>query len=190
MLALKITSRVLLPIAPELIEVLPGIKARVVAIVEHELHGVLAHLFDCADGNVLLAEHQHFLTGTVAFHFRRRRMDAQVLERQLEVGAIVEGHAQYARAAAKLDFDRYGIGHGNVKYTGDDTMVQCTKRGGPTVTIPNATLYLHTLPHRGPPHRRGTECTLQILRIPTTFTRSWIASGPAPPTLMSLNTFD
>jgi hypothetical protein len=48
----------------------------------------------------------------VAFDFRGGRVDPQVLERQIEGRAIVEGDGQHPRAALKLNFGRYGIRHG------------------------------------------------------------------------------
>ena len=88
--ALKVMRPFLFAIAPELIEVFPGVQARVVPVVKHELHGILPDLLDGADRDVFLAENQHFLTGTVAFDFRRRGVDPQILEGQVEGCTVVK----------------------------------------------------------------------------------------------------
>ena len=68
MSALEVARPVALPITPELIEVLPGIKARVVAIIKHELHSVLTHLLDRAgvpEGVDASWQSKHFLGAPV-----------------------------------------------------------------------------------------------------------------------------
>ena len=74
------------------------------AVVEDELHGVLADRLDRADPDRLLAEHQSLLAGAVPLDLRRGGKDAQVLERQLEAAAVLESDLQQAGCAVRLDF--------------------------------------------------------------------------------------
>ena len=48
-------------IAAKFMQISPGIKTGIVAIVEHQAHGVMPHRFDGLDDNVLLAGLQEFL---------------------------------------------------------------------------------------------------------------------------------
>src|SRR6185437_14813811 len=97
-------------VAAQLVEVLPGVEAGVVAVVEDQLHGVLADRLDGADADGLFTEHQGFLAGAVALHLGRGGIDTQVLERQLEPAAVLESDFQQAGGPAELDF--YGVGVG------------------------------------------------------------------------------
>src|SRR4030095_5882565 len=72
-------------------------------------HGVVADWLDVLDADLVLAQLQRFLPWAVAAHFRRRRVDAQVFERQLEARAVVEAHFEQARAGA--GFDRGRVRH-------------------------------------------------------------------------------
>jgi hypothetical protein len=95
----------------EFVEVIPGVQARIVAVVEHQLDGVIADRLDIADVDVLLAGLQHRLLGAVAAHFGRRRMHAQVFAGQFEALAVVEAYLQLARLLVELDVDGKVAGH-------------------------------------------------------------------------------
>src|SRR5690606_28159459 len=62
--------------------------------------------------DALLADDLDALPGAVSLNFGRRRVDAQVLERQLEAAAIVETHLEQARVLTQADFRTDAGGHG------------------------------------------------------------------------------
>src|SRR6185312_308343 len=149
-----------------LVEVFPGVEAGVVAIIEDELHGVLAYRLDRAHADRLFAEYQGLLARAVPFDLGRRGMDAQVLERQLEAAAILEGDFQQARCAAQLDFDGLRV---------------CGCHGGLGV---GSRLHYYGRPCSS----SGTSWNPQIPPTPTTSTVWSTASGLARPIPMSLST--
>ena len=61
---------------------------RVVPVAEGQRQGVVAHGFDVANGYVLLAGLQDFLSRPVASHLRRGRVDAQQLTAELQSGSV------------------------------------------------------------------------------------------------------
>ena len=81
------------------------------AVVEDELHGVLADRFNRPDAHVLFSEHQHLLPGAVALDLGGGGMHAQVLERQLEVAAVVESDVQDPRLGPQPDLGGGRLGH-------------------------------------------------------------------------------
>src|SRR5581483_4864916 len=81
----------------KLVQVVPGIDAGAVAVGKDWLHGVRADRIERTDLDIALAGLQHFLSGPVAFHLSRRRVDAQVLVRQPEALAIGKRDLQHAR---------------------------------------------------------------------------------------------
>src|SRR5215204_4917919 len=72
------------------------------AIIEDELDCVIAYGFHRANTNIVLAQLQRLLPGPVTAHLRRRRIDTQILERQLE-GVAVERDLEDARFRTQLD---------------------------------------------------------------------------------------
>src|SRR5690606_18023136 len=68
--------------------------------------GIGADGLDARDIHVLLADLQHFLPRAVSPHFRRGRINPQVLDRQPVSGAVVECDLEYARFLMQLDFGR------------------------------------------------------------------------------------
>src|SRR5579871_3269165 len=109
--ALQVAGPVRRLLAPELVQVLPGVQAGVVAVVEDQLDRVLADRVHRADVHVLLAQHERLLPRTVALHLGRGGVHPQVLERQLEAAAVVEAHLEQPRRAAQADFSGNGLGH-------------------------------------------------------------------------------
>ena len=77
-------------------------------VIEHQSDGIGADRFDRGDADVLFAEHQGFLTGTVPLHLGGRRMHAQVFEGQVEGLPVVEGDVQLPGAPAENDLQGYG----------------------------------------------------------------------------------
>ncbi len=59
-------------------------------IVENEPHRVVADRLDAGHLDIFLAHLQYALSGAMPLHFRRRRQDTQVFERQLESIAVIE----------------------------------------------------------------------------------------------------
>src|SRR5215469_4500956 len=98
-------------LTPELVQVLPGVKAGVVAVIENQFYRVLPHRLDGSDADVLLAEDQHLLAGPVPFDFGGGRVHAQVFEGQLEMAAVREGHLEHARGTAQSNLGRDELGH-------------------------------------------------------------------------------
>ena len=60
----------------ELVEHGPGVETRVVAIVEHDPHGVVAHGLETRDVHAFFAGDEHPLAGRVTLDLGRRRMHA------------------------------------------------------------------------------------------------------------------
>src|SRR5262249_36561029 len=82
--------------AAELMQVVPGEEAGVVAVVEGDADGVVAHGFDLGDGDVLFAGDENFRRRSVALHLGAWAFDAEIFRRQLECGSVVEGGDQNA----------------------------------------------------------------------------------------------
>ena len=77
------------------------------AIRETELYCVAADGLDAFDLDLLLADLEHLLAGSVATHFGRRGKDAQELERQTELLAVGESDFQYPRLLVQRDGGGY-----------------------------------------------------------------------------------
>nr|GEU28526.1 hypothetical protein [Tanacetum cinerariifolium] len=88
-------QRVLL--AAELIQVVPGEDARVVAVRERRLHRVVTHRLHASDAHVALAGLQRFLAWAVAHHLGRWRVHAQQFERDGKRGAVVKRNIEHFR---------------------------------------------------------------------------------------------
>src|SRR5690606_25596597 len=99
----EVALPVLLLMGAEFVEIIPRIEAGGVAVVEHQLDGVVADRADVDDVDVLLAGLQHPLPGTVTTHLGRRRIDAQVLAGQPEHLAALEVYFEDARFSVQLD---------------------------------------------------------------------------------------
>src|SRR3569833_2855906 len=110
-----LTCQVLAPVrflvAAQLVQVLPGVQAGVVPVIEHQLDRILPDRLDDPDTDSLLSKHQLFLARSVALHFRGRRMDTQVLEWQLETTAVLEAHLEHSRCLTQFDFCRFWVRH-------------------------------------------------------------------------------
>ena len=85
------------------------------AVVEVQPQGVIAHGLDPVDADVLLAGLEHALARTVALDLGRRREHAQILERQIELAAVVEAHGKDARARAEPDVGGAGTRGGHAR---------------------------------------------------------------------------
>src|SRR6516225_928482 len=68
-LARKVARPLLGALPSELVEILPGVEPGVVPVVEYQFHRVLTDRLDGCDADVLLAEDQHLLAGSVTFDF-------------------------------------------------------------------------------------------------------------------------
>jgi len=98
-------------IASELVEIPPGEQSGVMSVIEHNFDGIVSNRFDRSDTDIFLSHHQCFLSGTMSFDLGGGRMDPQVLERQLEAGAVCELHRQETGLAAYADFGCQRIAH-------------------------------------------------------------------------------
>src|SRR5215208_2050365 len=74
----------------ELAQVRPAIDAGVVAIIEHDADGVVADRLDGGDLHMAAAGYDLLLAGSMALHFGRRALDAQILGRQRVGDAVGE----------------------------------------------------------------------------------------------------
>ena len=72
----------------KLVQVLPGIQAGVMSIIEDNPDSVMSNRFQCVYSHIFLAGLQDFLARSMASHFGRRRVHPQVLERQFETSAV------------------------------------------------------------------------------------------------------
>src|SRR5271154_1086729 len=88
------------------------------SVIEEKAQRIVADGFNLADADALLAQYQRSFAAAMAFNFCGRRKYAQVLERQLEVRAIVETHIQQPRCRAQLDVRRLGRAHRVCRVTG------------------------------------------------------------------------
>ena len=95
----------------ELVQVPPGEQSRVMPVVKDNFDGVLADGLDRPDADILFAQHQHFLSRAMSFDFRGGRMNAQILERQLEPAAVGKTDFQQSGFVADFDFSCDGITH-------------------------------------------------------------------------------
>ena len=86
----QVLPPLLLAVAAELVQVRPRVQPGVVAIVEYEAHRVVADRLDAADADLCLPSTSVPSPAPWPLHFGRRRVHAQVFERQLEVRAVVE----------------------------------------------------------------------------------------------------
>ena len=100
---------VLVVVLAQVVEGLPGVDAGVVVVVEVELDGVVADLFDFFDVDVLLADLQGFLSGAMALHFGGGGVDAQVFGGQVESAAVVEGDFQYVGNLVEVDISGFRV---------------------------------------------------------------------------------
>src|SRR5262245_52389845 len=100
-------SQVALPLLraflPQFVKILPGVQAAVMAIVEDQANRVVSDRFDLGDDDILFADLQRLLSRAVAANLGGRRIHAQVLERQFESRAVVEGHFEQSRLRAELE---------------------------------------------------------------------------------------
>src|SRR2546421_1821543 len=110
-LALEVARPLRRSLTTELVQVLPGVEPGVVPVVEDELHGVLPDRLDRRDADVLLAEHQYLLPGSVPLHFGGWGVHPQILERQLKAAAVGEAHFEHPRGAPQADLGGNEVGH-------------------------------------------------------------------------------
>ena len=98
-------------ISSELVQIPPGEQTGVMAVIEHNFHGILSDRLHSTDTDIFLAQHQHFLPRAMSFDFRRGRVHTQVLERQLEPATVRKTHFQQPGFAAYFDFSRDRVSH-------------------------------------------------------------------------------
>ncbi len=105
-----------LPLASELVEIGPSVKTGVMAIIEDQPHGITADRLDLGDLYVVLTDLQGFLPRTVPADLGRRRIDPQILKRQLELQPVRVRDCQHSRAGAQGEGERVRGGHRNEVY--------------------------------------------------------------------------
>ena len=88
-----------------MMKIVPGIQPRVVPVAKYQLDGVVANRFYCSYLYVFFAFLQDFLAGAMSAHFCRRRINAQILARQLKCFAVVKADFQQPRLLVQLYFD-------------------------------------------------------------------------------------
>ncbi len=102
----KVSPPVALVVHTQIVEYRPGIQARIVPVVEYEADGIAADRLDLIDVDCLFGGNENSFATAMALYLRRRREDAQILQRQFELLAIGEPDLQPARAFLQLDVDR------------------------------------------------------------------------------------
>lgn len=102
----KVSPPVALVVHTQIVEYRPGIQARIVPVVEYEADGIAAYRLDLIDVDCLFGGNENPFATAMALYLRRRREDAQILQRQFELLAIGEPDLQPARAFLQLDVDR------------------------------------------------------------------------------------
>ena len=104
----KVSPPVALVVHTQIVEYRPGIQARIVPVVEYEADGIAADRLDLIDVDCLFGRNENSFATAMALYLRRRREDAQILQRQFELLAIGEPDLQSAGAFLQLDIDRMG----------------------------------------------------------------------------------
>ncbi len=102
----KVSPPVALVVHTQIVEYRPGIQARIVPVVEYEADGIAADRLDLIDVDCLFGGNENPFATAMALYLRRRREDAQILQRQFELLAIGEPDLQPARAFLQLVVDR------------------------------------------------------------------------------------
>ena len=102
----KVSPPVALVVHTQSVEYRPGIQARIVPVVEYEADGIAADRLDLIDVACLFGGNENPFATAMALYLRRRRENAQILQRQFELLAIGEPDLQPARAFLQLDVDR------------------------------------------------------------------------------------
>src|SRR5580693_8992183 len=92
--ACKVIGPQFVPVPAQVVEIVPGIDAGVVAVGEAWLHSVIADRFESADLDAALAGLQHFLPRPMPAYFGGGRMHSQELESQFVAGAVREGQLE------------------------------------------------------------------------------------------------
>ena len=91
-------------LAPQLMQVIPGEDTGVVAVIEHQQHGVIAHWLHCRNRDIALAGDDAFFARSVALNLGAWAFDAQIFQRQGAVGAVVKTDIQALGRAIQADF--------------------------------------------------------------------------------------
>ena len=102
----EIVAPALVVLAAELVEIVPGIDAGVVQIVEDDAHGVIADRLDGDDADMGAPGDQRLLAGAVALHLGRRAFDAQIFRRQAKPRAVVERDLEQLLRLLQAQLDR------------------------------------------------------------------------------------
>ena len=112
----EITPPVGFVLVAQFVEYRPGIEPRVVPVIEDQPHGITSNGFDSLDVHSVLVGHEHAFAGSVPLDLRRRRVDSQVLGRELETRAVRECDLQSPRTLSQLQlrWERRGIRHAHL----------------------------------------------------------------------------
>ena len=95
----------------EVVQRLPSVDAAIVSITERRADGIIADRTNVGDGDIFLAELQHFLAGSMAPDFGGGGVDAQVFAGQLKMRAVVEAEFKEGGLLVELDVGGDGGGH-------------------------------------------------------------------------------
>jgi hypothetical protein len=90
----EVTPPVSVHILTQLIEALPRVQTRIMAVVKYETHGIVTDGLDTCDDDILLAGLQRFLARSVTSHFGAGRVHAQILEREAELNVFIDDNQQ------------------------------------------------------------------------------------------------
>jgi len=102
----KVSPPVALVVHTQIVEYRPGIQARIVPVVEYEADGIAADRLDLIDVDCLFGGNENPFATAMPLYLRRRREDAQILQRQFELLTIGELDLQPPRAFLQLDIGR------------------------------------------------------------------------------------
>ena len=97
-------ARVLL--TPELMKIIPRENSGVVQVVEQDADGVVSDWLDAHYAHVAPAGHDPTLGCTMALYLGARTLDAQILGRQQELGAVVEADSKPPLGRLKVNFEQ------------------------------------------------------------------------------------
>src|SRR5947207_11329417 len=108
---LEVTLPKLVLTGRQVVEVIPRINTRRVAVGKSGAKRVVAYGLDVGDRDVALAGLQGFLAGSMPPHFGGRRIHAQKFIRKTKASAVGEGQLEDARCLMQLDLRRQrGVG--------------------------------------------------------------------------------
>ena len=103
---IEVVTPFIVLLCAQFVQILPGIKAGIVAIIKKEPQRVIPDGLDRRYLHVLLAGLQNALTGSVSFDFGRRRIDTKVFKREVKGCPILILQRDLTRCLSKSDCAR------------------------------------------------------------------------------------